>query len=721
MNSICHALAGATLILGIMPAAALAQTAPPAPAGDSLEEVVVTAQKRSEDLQKVPLAITAVTGAQLENIGVVDSVQLNQVSAGLNIRTQLGSFLPAIRGIGTSSNVVENPVALYIDGVYIPQQREGIRDLNDIDQLAVLKGPQGTLFGRNATGGVIQITTKAPSQQFEGAVSSSFDNFETYKGDVYVNGAVTDKISANLSANYSEQGLGWGTDLTDGSPTYKLFHQYGFMSKVLIEASDDTRITIGADYMNRAQIGTTFVAYPGTKNAYPGAGPLPSPWDTYAGTNSLLGFNGGGTSVTINQDLHFANLLSITSYRQGVGSWQFDNSAVPAPLYIIHTTDAPNKDYTEEVQLVSPKTDVLSWVAGVFYFHNLNGVDPLYRTTTGVFAPAPTSNALTVTTGNETTQSVAPFAQLGWTFLEDNELTLGVRYTEETRDFTGSVLSMENNGKTGFTSTESSIDLYRTTYRVALDHNFSKDTIAYVSVNTGVKSGGFNILNPANPGYRPENLTDYETGFKTELLDNRLRLNSSAFYYDYKNIQVIDFTSGIQTIVNGAAAKLYGIDIDTEAELAHGLKFTGGLELLHAVFTSYDNAVIGIAKPTGGALLTVGSATGNRLPLAQNYAVITALDYDRNVPYGTFHFNVTSNFNGNYYFEADNNLRQPAYINLNSSVKLTLPSERYSFTLWAENLLNNAVITQATTQANEYPTSYGEAPRTYGITAHVYF
>ncbi|WP_375404610.1 TonB-dependent receptor plug domain-containing protein, partial [uncultured Sphingomonas sp.] len=133
-----------------------------------LREVVVTAQKRAENLQRVPIAVTVASGPELAARGITNSLQLVSVAPGLNIRLTAGSFQPSIRGIGTSSNVVENPVALYIDGVYFPQQREGLRQLDDIEQIAILKGPQGTLFGRNATGGVIQITTLAPSQEFRG-------------------------------------------------------------------------------------------------------------------------------------------------------------------------------------------------------------------------------------------------------------------------------------------------------------------------------------------------------------------------------------------------------------------------------------------------------------------------------------------------------------------------------------------------------------------------
>ena len=164
----------AALAVTCTPGGAWAQAAPttpttvdqpsPAPApATEVGEIVVTAQRRAENLQRVPIVITAVSGQQLAAAGVTSLPNLQTIAPGLNVRTTAGGvFQPSLRGIGTSSNVVENPVALYIDGVYLPQQREGNRELPDVEQVAVLKGPQGTLFGRNATGGVIQITTRRP-------------------------------------------------------------------------------------------------------------------------------------------------------------------------------------------------------------------------------------------------------------------------------------------------------------------------------------------------------------------------------------------------------------------------------------------------------------------------------------------------------------------------------------------------------------------------------
>ena len=384
-----------------------------------LADIVVTAQKRAENLQRVPLAVTAVSDAQLAATGVENVQQLATVVPGLATRSVSGSFQPAIRGIGTSSSVVENPVALYIDGVYLPQQREGLREFNDVAQVAVLKGPQGTLFGRNATGGVIQITTKAPSHDFSGQVGAEIDQYALFKGDVYVTGGLSQSVAGSLSAQFATQGYGWGTNLTTGRDTFRLNHQIAVRSKLLFEPGPKTRITLIADYLDRNALQNSYQNYPGTQLSFVTLPQPRSKYDSYAGRDSYQAFIGGGASVTVDQDLSFAHLLSLSSYRCGKGRYAFDNTGAPGSYFYVRSPDSPNEDYTQELQLISPKGR-FNWVIGAFYFHNLNGANPIQRTITGPLAPLPTSVTVNTTTGTEWTESVAPFAQADWEFVRDH-------------------------------------------------------------------------------------------------------------------------------------------------------------------------------------------------------------------------------------------------------------------------------------------------------------
>ena len=694
-----------------------------APSDSGLQEIVVTAQKRAENLQRVPIAVTAASGVELTARGITSALQLNTVAPGLNIRTTAGTFQPSIRGIGTSSNVVENTVALYIDGVYLPQQREGLRPLDDVQQIAVLKGPQGTLFGRNATGGVIQITTLAPSHDTHGEAKAEIDNYATARGSLYLTGGLTDTLAASFSGALATQGNGWGQDYTTGHDTFRLSHAASARAKFLFEPTSRTSITLIADYLDRKEFSNDFQPYNGLPLSLPGSGPLQSKYDSYGAVDGINRFKGGGISLSIDQDLSFAKLVSITSYRRGSSFYQFANAPVPQPFFVVRAPLTPNKDVTQEVQLISPKTGPFTYVIGLFYFHNDLGADPIYRLFSGPYTPLATSVAQTETHSNEATESVAPFGQATWEFLPRTTLTFGVRYTYEKRTLEGaSVRSTLVNGTVlPVIIPDKSLTIKKPTFRAALDHRFSDNVLGYVSFNTGIKSGGFNTVSPANPGYLPEKLKAYEAGLKTELLDRRLRLNLAGFYYDYTNLQVIQFVGLTQTVVNGPSARLYGLDADFDAEIAQGLRVSGGFEIEHATFTSYPGAVFSTPRPGGGAVIFPGDATGDRLPLAQKFTATTAIDYHRDLARGALDFNVTGNYNGSYFFEADNFLRQPAYVILNTSLKYTTPGGKLSFTVFGKNLFNERVITQVSTQSLGYPATYGNAPRTYGVGASYKF
>ncbi len=692
-------------------------------ANGALQEIVVTAQKRAENLQRVPIAVTTASGLELAERGITNSLQLNTVAPGLNIRTTAGSFQPFIRGIGTSSNVVENPIALYIDGVYLPQQREGLRQLDDIAQIAVLKGPQGTLFGRNATGGVIQITTLAPSHNASGLFNAEIDNYATARGSAYVTGGLSDKIAASFAASAATQGDGWGTNFATGRDTFRLEHALSARAKILFQPTSRTSVTLIADYLDRRELSNDFQPYHGLPLSIAGSGPLTSVYDTYGAIDGINDYHGGGISLTVDQDLDFAKLVSITSYRRGRGSYQFANAPVPARDFLVNSPTSPNEDYTQELQLVSPKSDRFNWVLGTFYYHNALGANPIFRLFGGPFTPLPTSTLQTETNSTEITESVAPFGQASWTLLPKTTLTFGVRYTYEKRtlDDASVVSTLVNGGQATRLIPDASLTIRKPTFRVALDHQFSDTVLGYVSFNTGIKSGGFNTVSPANPAYLPEKLTAYEVGLKTELFDRRLRLNLAGFYYDYTNLQVIQFVGLTQTVVNGPGANLYGLDVDFEARITPRLRASGGIEVEHSSFSNYPGAVFSTPRAGGGAIIFAGDATGHRLPLAQEFTATAALDYHADLGRGTLDFNVTGNYNGDYFFEADNFLRQPAYVILNSSIRWTPPGSKLSLTVFGRNLFDEKVITQASTQSIGYPATYGNAPRTYGIGASIAF
>ncbi|MGK2911801.1 MAG: TonB-dependent receptor [Sphingobium sp.] len=683
----------------------------------------MTAQKRAERLQDVPIAVNAATGQQLVNSGIQEMQQLNALVPGLNVTTTIGTFIPSLRGITTGSNVVENPVALYIDGVYLPNQREGMRDLADIEQITVLKGPQGTLFGRNATAGVIQITTRRPSFDPQGEFKLGYGSYQTVRGSAYLTGGLSETVAASVTASYTAQGKGWGKSLTAGFDTYKVEHNTALRGKLLFTLDDATEITLIGDYIDREDSGANYQPYPGTIFSIPGFGPVSNRYDTYAGTAGSSTFKGGGVSLQIDHEFDFAKLVSISSYRHGKGGFSFDFLNVAAPL-IISSGKVPSENYTQELQLISPSGGAIQWVAGVFYYHNELGYDPFYRDFSGTLAALPTSTKRLATDAHETTESIAPFAQADFEVAPGTKLTVGGRWTYEKRSIRGGDTITRVNGTTAFIPSAliNSATIKKPTWRVAIAHKITPDVSIYASYNRGIKSGGFNIATASTPAYLPETLDDWEAGLKTQLFDRRVTLNAGGFYYKYKNLQVITFINGLSpTTTNGARAELYGLDVDFKARLGDDVELSGGFEYLHTKFSSYPNASISTPRPTGGVLIQPGSATGNRLPLAQEFVGTIAFDYSKPVGNVNTHFNLTGTYNSDYFMEPDNYLRQPSYVMLNSSFRISDSDDKYSLTFAASNILNKAVIARNITNAIGYLINYGFAPRTYSVTAGIKF
>lgn len=339
------------IALFVLPALATADPAQaqraddPAPAGtqsstddSGLEEIVVTAQRRAENLQKVPIAVTSVSAATLQAAAITSSQQLTSVVPGLNLAQNGNTVEPFLRGIGNNNNDPGNelPVAVYIDNVYIASANQNLLDLSDVSNIAVLKGPQGTLFGRNAVGGVIQITTKDPDQALEGRVGASFDNYETLRADFFVGGGLSEDVRASLAAVYITQGRGWGKNINTGNEIRKVDSNIALRSKLIFTPGDSTTIRLSGDYgRRRDSLSAQFTAYPGTDLVVPGYVRPSNPWSSNNSRDTKLQFNGGGASLAVDQDLEFAHFVSISAYRKDKLTFGFDPDAAPAPGFLL--------------------------------------------------------------------------------------------------------------------------------------------------------------------------------------------------------------------------------------------------------------------------------------------------------------------------------------------------------------------------------------------------
>jgi iron complex outermembrane recepter protein len=683
--------------------------APEESGGGQLREIVVTAQKRSENLQDVPIAVTALSGESLAGKGLASTLDVAEAVPGLTFTQVIGTAAPRIRGVGTVSALAgnENSVATYVDGVYYASSGSSLLSLSDIEQVAVLKGPQGTLFGRNATGGLIQITTLDPQQQFEGRASVTYGNLDTAGGTLYVTGGITPSLAADLSIDYTNQQHGFGRDLTTGAQANES-QDLTVRSKWKLDLDESTTLKLSLDFSDLdgdIPRRPTYGSHP-IGGVYTGG-----PFDTVSNTNSLFRNEQGGGSLDVVHHFNGFDLVSLTADRHATTHAIIDADATA--LSLISTDDSfEDRQFTEELQLISTAQGTLQWTVGAFYFNAMGGYDPAILNLPTVAEPF---------TSNQYTDSLAGYGQATYRFTEGTSLTLGFRESTETRHLraSGAVIPDATGIATVTVPIAGKLSSNEPTWRVALDHHLGQDLLVYASYNRGFKSGGFNAATfyPAASSFLPEILNAYEVGIKSDLLDRHLRLNSSAFYYDYNNIQLTSYAGGNLEISNAASAKIYGLDADITAVPIDQLTLTSGLSYIHSRFGYFPNAQIGTPLATGGNALSEGNATGNEVPYTPDWTLDVGVDYRVPLPRGNLKFSTLFFHSDGFFAEPDNRLKQGPYSLLNATVTWNMDEAgRVNLSAWGKNLGNTVYATTLQTQT----TSDVMVPapgRTFGLTA----
>ncbi len=686
----------------------------------ALEEITVTAQKRKENLESVPISVSVVTGSQIAASGIQSTADLGLLTPGLNYTWATGDAAPFIRGVG-NNNIgpgAESPIATYVDGVYYGSVASTVFSLASVDQIEVLKGPQGTLFGRNATGGVISINTLDPVQQFGGNASIGYGNYQTLESRFYVTGGITDTLAANLSGYYEDQHQGFGVNLFNGDPINRTA-TWSLRSKFKWDFSADTSVTLGLDYSHDDT--STGIA-----------------WRPAPGATTILGtqFTGGiqdvdttiqpvvvegqeGVSLRVEHNFGPARLLSISAYRFEDVQQVIDASyGLPVQLLVINANTF-TRQATQEVQLLSPTDSPIQWVGGFYGYYQFSAIDH-YNIFGSEIAP------LTQVTERpeQSALSGALFGQATAEVARDTKLTLGLRYTVERRNAWDYVAGQIGDTNLGVLSSATAQNIYKSaTWRIALDHKFTSSTMAYVSYDRGFKSGQFSITSYSSPldAVKPETNDAYEVGTKSTFFDDRLRVNSAVFYSKYKDLQVPSYSNGTVTLHNAAVAEMYGLDLDSQFAVTSDVRLSAGLELLHPRYTSFPDAEISVPLPAGGNRLISGSASGNVVMLSpQGTAFITA-DWRLPIKSVKLDVNVTFSHNDGWYADPDNRLRQPPFNQVNSKITWTSRDDRYKVAIWGRNLTNEIYAQWLSGTPVSTDVFTPSAPRTFGITFNTQF
>lgn len=674
----------------------------------ALETVTVTAQRREEDSQSVPIAINTISGEDLAVRGA-DSFQ-TLFSAVPNL-TVTGLYIAStyIRGVGSSSGSPNNEasVATYIDGVYMPSAF-GLTSLafSNLERMEVLKGPQGTLFGRNATAGVIQLITPDPKHELGGNVSLGYGNYEAFSGKGYLTGGITENLAADVTVLYEDQNAGWGYNPAFQKEINGIEENISVRSKWLYTPSDATKVTVILDYNH-------FESDMGNVQMLPGSFAAADHVTTYPGKyNSLeepavYNSEQHGASVRIDHDFGAVHGASITAYRNVTAYSSTDQDLTPARLSLSETWN--DSDYLmQEFQLSNASPGKIEWLVGAFLYGNeISGADP--RRDTG---PSVNPGGFRQVWGEQKGRSYSAFGQATMEVFADTKLTLGLRYTDETAKADGRINNQAGGIISGPFHDEVNFDPF--TWRVALDHQFTPDVLGYVSYNRGFKSGGYNLISPGTAPFDPETVDAYEIGMKSEFFDRRVRLNAAVFYYDYRNLQVaIAPGGGGQIFTNAAAARNYGLDLSLDVAATDNLTLSLGLGLLSAEYTDYPDAT---GRLITGAAFPIANAKGAELPYSPPISGFVSANY--NVPTSIGDIRATANLSylDRTYISPDNLPKKPEATMLSGSLEWWSQSASpIGVRLWGKNLLDTYYVVQMVESANGYYQSLN-APRTYGVT-----
>lgn len=695
-----------------------------------IEDIVVTAQRRSEAAQDVPITLQSFSSDSLDRLGVGSTEDLTTVVSGLVIQQSGARPAVFLRGVGNNSANTTPSVLTFIDGVYQPFGF--LTDLENIERVEVLKGPQGTLFGRNATGGVIQIITKPPSEVASGRAEVGYGNYSTVDASAYVTGGLAHGIAMDVAARYRNQMDGFGTNIATGDDAY-VSRRATVRSRIRAEITESTVLTLAGDYAEVEQTqGSVFAPAFGYDRLFVdgalrrvGGSYFPEDFDINSGMSAIgTRTEEWGGSATLEADFGGLTARSITAYRRGSERAIVDSDGGPSTSVHILINRTPRTSFTQEFQLLSSDDSPFQWVVGAFYYRGKLASSPFGFFGIGaqaIFGIPPggiiTANAVDIA------DSIAGYAQASYKLASGTKLTLGGRYTVEKRSTEGrvSINGTDLPARAGKLSTK----VNEPTWRIAIDQDITKDAMAYASVSRGFNSGFFNSASVAgfasqavNPQVKPEYLTAYEVGLKSDLLGRHLRLNASLFWYDYKGLQQQVYEFGVTKTINAGSARIKGAEVEIVARPFSNLTLSFSGTYLDANYQSYLLAP-NYVEQANGSVVAIGSLD------AAGKTVINTPEINYNVtathvlPTAIGSFTTTANlsYRGETFVDPQNRFKLPTRYVADLSERWTSNDQRFFISAYIKNLFNKHYDHAISVVAPAGLVGLHAPPRTYGMSA----
>ncbi|OCC23480.1 hypothetical protein MB02_12170 [Croceicoccus estronivorus] len=752
----------------------------PAPSNDAsasgIDAIVVTARRRAENAQDVPIAVTALNNEQVAVPGSVGLTQVAQLAPSLQITsTNARQTNINIRGLGATpafaSLGLEYGVGVYVDQVYYSRPAQAAFDLYDLEQVEVLRGPQGTLFGKNTTAGAIHITSQAPTfdPEFRGEVSVG--NYRSLQVRATGSAPINDKVAVRLTVSDTERDKGFLKNVYDGKRLSDL-HTLSVRGQVLFKPTDVFSLRVIGDYSEYKQnccIGTTTTVrttradgsvLPNNfyvRAARFGYDPLPvDPFSRELDLNRPVNLNlkTHGVTAIADYDLGSATITSVTGWRSLKYLPTIDADLAPLDIFIDAGIDEKQRQFSQEIRIASNGGNAVDYVAGLYYFNQRidDKIFVKYGPDAALWVLGPAQGSSQASVGGQAalnglfvdgtaradTKSYAAFGQIVWHVSDAFDVTAGVRYTKEKK--TGFFEQVQR-GPT-LTSTEIAFgaqairnafgaDIPRYTAKtkednisggLTLSYKVTPDVMVYGTFSKGYKSGGLNLnATGAPPVIDPEKVDNYEAGIKTTLFDRAMTLNLAAFHTKIRNYQSqqIDIGGALTAyIANVGTVRTQGLEFDASLRPMRNLSLFASGSYVDAIYKDYQNAPCPVEYL---GLQTSCDLSGRHLPGVSRYSLSLGGEYAAEVSssaevYLSGNYSYRSKFNGTY------NLAEDAVIDgygvTNLRIGLRHVDGQWDISLYARNLFNTKYynsINAAAFNTGQYSGGPGD-PRTYGVT-----
>lgn len=681
------------------------------PTATVIDEIVVTAQRREQAIQDVPISVQAFSSETLEDAGVTSTRDLMTVVPGFNLSVKGVFAQPVLRGISTQGTGVDAAVSTYLDGVYQAQPAGQVLELPDVESIQVLKGPQGTLYGRNASGGAILIQTRRPSFDPNGQFSATYGTYNEVNLNGFVTGPIVeDRLAFSLSGAYRSRDP-YIEDIIRGGKIGNV-EGYTFRGALRLQPNESTDFILSA-YHTELDDPTAYLGIAAGGNSLsrlvdPTQPVATEPFTTSVGTLPYLLSESTGVTLNGTIDFGLGTLTSTTGYVDFLADIQQDADMGPAAALIL-TSLYPSTTYSQEFSFATREFGDWSFLLGAMYLYQDQASDLIVN--------AGASHVY----GNQIAEAYAIYGEAEWSVTDRLTAIFGLRYSTEDREYEGFAGAGLARPTTRVALAEDSWSAV--TPRLSLTYELTDNTNIYFTYNEAFKSGTFNPTGLSNTPVDPETVEAFEVGMKS--IFSRGTLNLAAFHYTFEDLQlaatVTTPTRTSSLLQNAAAAEIAGLELDGSFYITDAFSISGGFSWLDHEYTDFPNATVNVPFATCpgpspcGNFATVIDATG--LPMSRTPDFTATLNAEYVTPFHNGELKLTGSayYNSGFSWEPGDRLRQDSYATLGATAGYTPNDSNWAFTVGVRNLTDEVYTIQSADSAGGDAISFAQ-PRSFFAT-----